>query len=176
MPADELIDLSHCDREPIHQLGAIQPFGFLLAITPDWRIALASENVIAFLGVAVDEIIGLPLQALVAQHAFQAFWQSVARLRETATVERLLGLRVLVDVERRFDCALHLSGGHIVLELEPSDEKREIEGATLIRSVMGKAGRGARLSRILAGSRTRRQGSHRVRQSYDLPLRARRFW
>ncbi len=95
MPADELIDLSDCDRQPIHQLGAIQPFGFLLAITPDWRIALASENVIAFLGVAADEIIGLPLQALVAQHAFQAFCQSAARLRETATVERLLGLQVL---------------------------------------------------------------------------------
>jgi light-regulated signal transduction histidine kinase (bacteriophytochrome)/CheY-like chemotaxis protein len=140
VPADELIDLSDCDREPIHQLGAIQPFGFLLAITPDWRIALASENVIAFLGVAADEIIGLPLQALVAQHAFQAFCQSAARLRETATVERLLGLHVLVDVERRFDCALHLSGGHVVLEVEPSDEKREIEGATLIRSVMGRLG------------------------------------
>lgn len=29
------VDLTNCDREPIHILGAIQPFGFLLAAQRD---------------------------------------------------------------------------------------------------------------------------------------------
>ena len=27
------LDLTNCDREPIHQLGEIQPIGFLLVLT-----------------------------------------------------------------------------------------------------------------------------------------------
>jgi light-regulated signal transduction histidine kinase (bacteriophytochrome) len=29
------VNLTNCDREPIHILGAIQPFGFLIALTTD---------------------------------------------------------------------------------------------------------------------------------------------
>ena len=29
------IDLTNCDREPIHLLGAVQPFGFLLGVSHD---------------------------------------------------------------------------------------------------------------------------------------------
>ena len=110
MPADELINLSNCDNEPIHRLGAIQSFGFLLAINPDWRIAFASENVIAFLGVAADEIIGLPIQALVAQHAFQTFCSPSRVYARPQRSSASWVCSVLVDVERRFDCALHLVG------------------------------------------------------------------
>ncbi|MDE1896815.1 MAG: hypothetical protein KGH91_07050, partial [Rhodospirillales bacterium] len=44
------VDLSNCDREPIHILGGVQPFGFLLALTPDWVVARVSANIGAFLG------------------------------------------------------------------------------------------------------------------------------
>ena len=30
---DYAVDLSNCDREPIHVLGKVQPFGFLIALT-----------------------------------------------------------------------------------------------------------------------------------------------
>ena len=35
------VDLTSCDREPIHVLGAVQPFGFLLAVSPDWIVVRA---------------------------------------------------------------------------------------------------------------------------------------
>ncbi len=41
----------HCDREPIHILGAIQPIGFLLALTADWLIARASADIERHLGI-----------------------------------------------------------------------------------------------------------------------------
>ena len=50
------VDLTNCDREPIHLLGAIQPIGFLLALTLDWIVARASANVGAFLP-EVDDVL-----------------------------------------------------------------------------------------------------------------------
>ena len=46
----EDVDLSNCDREPIHQLGAIQPFGFLVAFSTDWLVRRVSANAADFLG------------------------------------------------------------------------------------------------------------------------------
>ena len=138
MPTDQGVDLSNCDREPIHQLGAIQPFGVLLAITDDWLIARASQNVSALLGFMADEVIGLPLQTLLAEEAFAALRLSAEHVRDGETVERLFGLRLLTGVERRFDCAMHASGRRIVLEIEPSDEEPHRGGPSLIRSIMAR--------------------------------------
>ena len=145
MPTDDSIDLSNCDREPVHQLGAIQSFGCLLAIGSDWVIARASENVIDFLGAAAGEIIGAPLQSLVAHDAFQTLGQAVAQLRDTETLARHFALRLLLDAERRFDCALHLSNDRIVLEVEPSRESPEVGGASLIRSIISNSSPSSRI-------------------------------
>jgi light-regulated signal transduction histidine kinase (bacteriophytochrome) len=52
------VDLSACDREPIHIPGSIQPHGILLALSPERRVVHASANVVDALGVAADEILG----------------------------------------------------------------------------------------------------------------------
>ena len=145
MPTDELVESHDCDREPIHQLGAIQPFGFLLAITSDWKIVHASENVIDFLDVAADQIIGAPLPSLVAHDAFQTLRQAVAQLRDTETLARHFALRLLLDAERRFGCALPLSNDRIVLEVEPSRESPEVGGASLIRSIISNSSPSSRI-------------------------------
>ena len=61
--ADDLgpVDLTNCDREPIHILGAIQPVGFLLALTADWLVARASTNLADFLDLEPADMLGLPL-------------------------------------------------------------------------------------------------------------------
>lgn len=46
----QTVDLTNCDREPIHLLGAIQPSGFLLALTSDWLVARVSANIGDYLG------------------------------------------------------------------------------------------------------------------------------
>ncbi len=61
LAATEPVDLTNCDREPIHLLGAIQPNGFLIALTSDWMIARASANLAAFIHVEPSEAIGRPL-------------------------------------------------------------------------------------------------------------------
>ncbi|MDC7784459.1 HWE histidine kinase domain-containing protein [Rhodoplanes sp. TEM] len=76
------VDLTNCDREPIHLLGAVQPFGFLLAVAADdWHITHASANAAAALGVAPDALIGRPLDAVVAQeplHTIRGLLQGVS--------------------------------------------------------------------------------------------------
>ena len=45
------VDLTNCDREPIHLIGAVQPFGFLIAVTrADWLVTRVSANVSRWLG------------------------------------------------------------------------------------------------------------------------------
>ena len=38
LPPGEKIDLTNCEREPIHILGNIQRFGFLIAVGADWIV------------------------------------------------------------------------------------------------------------------------------------------
>jgi light-regulated signal transduction histidine kinase (bacteriophytochrome) len=61
----ERVDLTNCDREPIHRLGAIQPFGFLLVVSSDWLVARASANLEQFVGVSHSEIIGRPVSQII---------------------------------------------------------------------------------------------------------------
>ena len=52
------VDLTNCDREPIHILGAIQPIGFLVAMSRDWVVTRASANSEMFIGRSPDALIG----------------------------------------------------------------------------------------------------------------------
>ena len=45
------VDLTNCDREPIHLLGAIQPIGFLVVLSADWLVSRVSANIGDFFGV-----------------------------------------------------------------------------------------------------------------------------
>ena len=59
MPQDQdVVTLTNCDREPIHLLGSIQPIGFLLSVSTDWRVLRASANVEAFLGLPASKVVG----------------------------------------------------------------------------------------------------------------------
>jgi light-regulated signal transduction histidine kinase (bacteriophytochrome) len=56
------VDLTDCDREPIHIPGTIQPFGVLFVLAePSLTVAQVSENVHDHLPVGVEEVLGQPL-------------------------------------------------------------------------------------------------------------------
>ena len=53
------VDLSNCDREPIHIPGSIQPHGAMLVVDPANQLVLfASQNTLTFIGLTPAEIIG----------------------------------------------------------------------------------------------------------------------
>ncbi|MFP3345193.1 hypothetical protein R0J87_22195, partial [Halomonas sp. SIMBA_159] len=55
----EAVNLTNCDREPIHIPNAIQPHGLLLVLNEDtFQIAQVSENARDILGVPATNLLG----------------------------------------------------------------------------------------------------------------------
>lgn len=130
------VDLTNCDREPIHELGAIQPFGFLLALSTDWMVRRASANIGDFFGTAAEELLGMPAIELFGEHAVHTIRNRLAMLRGPDAVERLFAVR-LAD-GRRFDFALHMVGDTIVVEGEATNEESSTDAGSAIRAMMGR--------------------------------------
>jgi light-regulated signal transduction histidine kinase (bacteriophytochrome) len=113
------VDLSNCDHEPIHLLGAVQPMGFLLSASSDWTVLRASENVHAFLGISHNEVVGAPVEASIDPEVLHDIRGRLQVSLGTGIVERLYG-RPLSEGGAPFDIAVHQSGREFVLEFEPS--------------------------------------------------------
>ena len=131
------VDLSTCDREPIHVPGSIQPFGFLVAVSPDWIVNHVSGNVADLFGAGPDALLGMPLDGLVTTQALHEIRTRVQILRGPDASERLFGLP-LTAAGGRFDVAVHLSGRTIVIEAEPTVEEESSDGGALVRAMVGR--------------------------------------
>src|SRR4051812_20435222 len=134
------VDLTNCDREPIHLLAAIQPFGFLLSVTADWTIARASENLAAITGIAWDAAVGQPLDGIFRADAIHAIRNRVVLLRGPNAVERIFAVPLLKSrpaegaVNHAFDVALHFSGNEMVIEAEPA-KGESLDAANQVRTL-----------------------------------------
>ncbi len=123
MPDFPTVDLTNCDREPIHIPGAIQPYGALLALRGDaLHIVQASESAVDLLGIEAASLVGRSLVDLIGKEAADAVRDTPAA---GASQSHLLVHLPLPDgTSRPFDAVVHTSGGLTLLELEPasSDE------------------------------------------------------
>ena len=113
------VDLTNCDREPIHQIGAIQNFGALIAVTTDGMIAHRSANFAEMLSLSEPPEIGTQLSALFTPEAMSAIGRASGMLNDPESVERLFAVH-LVGGKGPFDCAIHNTDGLTVIEFEPS--------------------------------------------------------
>ncbi|MFM2371715.1 MAG: hypothetical protein RIS85_1437 [Pseudomonadota bacterium] len=119
MSNDFAVDLTNCDREPIHILGAIQPNGFLIALTADWIVSRASANLSEFIGYEFADVLGMPLRHLFTAQAVHDLRNRMTILRSADSVERVFGIS-LVEGKGPFDVAVHISAGYYIIEAEPS--------------------------------------------------------
>jgi len=153
------VDLSNCDREPIHILGAIQPFGFLIVLSSDWNIVRVSANSELLLGLTPDALIGRHIVGVFAAEAVHSIRNRMFNLVTVDVVERIFKLP-LFDDERLFDLAIHMSNGQFIFEVEPASTDSISLTATL-RSMMSRLDgargmsdffrEGARQVRVLTG-------------------------
>lgn len=112
------IDLTNCDREPIHIPGLIQPYGFLLCLDEQTRqVVLASANTKALLGLEPEELVGSGLGRLLKPGPLL----EVERLWPNVTEQgRLLGVRLgRVPHRPHFKLILHRHDGLLWVEGEP---------------------------------------------------------
>ena len=149
------VDLTNCDREPIHVLGTIQSFGFLIAVTADWLVAHASNNVAEFIGIPPTALLGRPLAEFMAQDALHDIRNRITVLQRSDAVERLFSLQ-LVQGGPSFDVAVHLSAHLVVIEAEPA-APRDLDAINLFRPLM------ARLQAVKELSAFCREGARQIR-------------
>lgn len=155
----EPVDLTNCDREPIHLLGAIQPIGFLVAVSDAWVIERASDNLEAYTGLSAKAAIGRPLDAVFRTEAVHTLRNRVAMLQGTDAVERIFHCEI-VDGRDRFDVAIHVSNGQVIIEGQTSSEPSG-DATNTVRSMVARLDQtddfprffneGVRLVRALTG-------------------------
>ncbi|ALF54988.1 cyanobacterial phytochrome A [Nostoc piscinale CENA21] len=134
--ADEKIDLTNCDREPIHIPGLIQPHGVLLVLQDaHLEIIQVSDN--------TEKIIGHPPEALLGKHLSVLLdAQQIQKIQQclTADFETINPLDLSIkhlNKSRYFDGIVHHSDTVILLELEPKQVNQKTEFVDFYHQVKG---------------------------------------
>ena len=132
------VDLTNCDREPIHLLGAVQPFGFLLAVsTADWTVQRVSANVEQWLQVAPADMLGRSLFNFMHADAIHMLRNQLHIVNMTSTTARVFGIAI-DDTQRRFDLAIHTVDSLAVIECEASVNDHSVNASALVRAMMSR--------------------------------------
>lgn len=115
---DAPIDLSNCDREPIHIPGKIQAHGVLLVLKePELTIIQASKNTEYFLGINYKSILGQHLSCLFENQEIEI----LNRVISANKIEDLNPIQLTIKNKVKnlyLDGIIHRSEGLLVLELE----------------------------------------------------------
>ncbi|MEW4371637.1 diguanylate cyclase domain-containing protein [Paenibacillus kandeliae] len=122
----EPIDLTNCDKEPIHIPGRIQPHGILLAVTKDseHQIVQCSANTKDLLGRTPDELIGQPLEAIIGEEQLFALLRGDLRAEATSDLQYIEIEVEVGDAMVDFYVVLHESEGLIIIEMEyPAEDE-----------------------------------------------------
>ncbi|MEN3971711.1 HWE histidine kinase domain-containing protein [Sphingomicrobium sp. XHP0235] len=135
---DGPVDLTNCDREPIHQLGAIQPIGFLLALSLDWQVMRHSANIREFLPHVPDDLLGVRVADFFSGEAIHSLRNRLALLRGPDAIERVFNMTLSDKVDTKFDVAVHMIDNQVILEAEPAKEKDYGDATGTVRSMVGR--------------------------------------
>ena len=113
------VDLSSCDREQVHLVGAIQPHGVLLVLEePALRIVQASSNSADFLGIPCELLVGQYLDRLLGDEKTAYIRTQLVEKKLTGAFTHLISVPSL----SHRDGVVHISGnridGLLLLEFE----------------------------------------------------------
>lgn len=111
------LDLTNCDREPIHIPGLIQPHGVLLVLHPSLEIIQVSNNTQAVIGHQPEDLLGKSLADLLDQAQIQRIQQCLSEDFESVNPLRLSISTMEGSID--FDGIIHRWDGVVLLELEP---------------------------------------------------------
>ncbi len=132
---NEAVNLTNCDREPIHIPGSVQPFGFLLTLLSDFTICMASDNVGSFLGVELSDLLGRPIADVFSSVAIETIRNRVDQLSGPDATERVFGVEIQSG-KPLYDLSIHFSGVYLVIEAEPSVIEPDVNSGELVRLML----------------------------------------
>ena len=122
----ETVNLTYCDREPIHIPGAIQPHGILLVVSRSkWKITQISDNTQEFLGIEPEQLLGQPLNSLLPPDKIEAIAACLA-----GDFEQINPLKLSLETQnsaKKFNGIVHtLDQNDIILEFEPNESESDL--------------------------------------------------
>lgn len=123
------VDLSACDREPIHIIGSIQPFGALVAADEaTLQITHASANCDDCLGAPAQQLVGSPLAALIGEAGVESLLRHELDPNPPAVLQPwFVELDGPDGAPVRHECLPHRHAGAIIIEfLQPDEGPAEI--------------------------------------------------
>jgi light-regulated signal transduction histidine kinase (bacteriophytochrome) len=116
--AADTVDLTNCDREPIHILGHVQGYGCLISTSSDLMVNHLSEDCFELLGIKPESTIGQKLTEVLKPQTVHDLVSKLQVSSVGAGIGRLFGYEVFGD-GRLFDISVHRSGNSFVFEFEP---------------------------------------------------------
>lgn len=135
---DGTVDLTNCDREPIHLIGAIQPFGLLITVSTDaWLVTRASETAAQWLGRPPEQFIGQPLSAIFSETAVHTIRSQLQGAIMGDMVARLFGMEIVAGGPR-CDLAVHMLDTSIVIECEPTVDEGSDNTGLMVRGMIAR--------------------------------------
>ncbi|MGX1098782.1 HWE histidine kinase domain-containing protein [Amorphus sp. MBR-141] len=136
MSLPDTVDLTNCDREPIHIPGSIQPHGCLLVCAPGGGTVLRhSENAAEMLGLS-GPINGASLESLFDDACVQALRGAEAIAGDVARPALLFDVQVMA--KGGFDISVHRVGASVLIEFEPAMKANQ--PLRLTREMIGRIG------------------------------------
>ena len=120
-PAPADVDLTDCDREPIHIPGAILPHGAMLVLDPQTleilQVAGACKGLI---GASGPELLGRRIDTVFRADQVEKI-RALAATLDLKKPRHLLDPLLRISNDQPLDASLHRSGGSLVLEFEAAD-------------------------------------------------------
>ncbi len=134
LTARQELDLSLCEREPIHIPGAIQPHGAVIAADVDGLLVThASANLLAILGIAAEDVLGRPLKHAIGKTACRALLASASQSGPPLEpIRRPHGSKGYM-----LNLHAHWSGQVICIDIEPARKAPDRRSpVTVLRAVL----------------------------------------
>ena len=140
MDVNDNVDLTECDREPIHILGAVQTFACLVAVDENWNVVHASQNTEGFIYIPHEQLLGKNIGTVITADVMHDLKSAVHISKMTNNTERLINTVALVEFDDKFDITVHFNGEFYVMEFERSTSSDTFNAANIARQMMNQFG------------------------------------
>lgn len=137
---NETVDLTNCDREPIHQLGGVQAYGCLIATSTDFMVNHVSANVQDLLGISPVDAVGARLHDLLPEPTVHELRTKLQLLNIETSSSRVFGMNVLGDGVL-FDVSVHALGQNYVFEFEPKLDTEDRDEMSMVQPLVARVRR-----------------------------------
>ncbi|WP_449419104.1 ATP-binding protein [Phormidium nigroviride] len=129
------IDLTNCDKEPIHISGHIQPHGVMFVVKePQLKILQMSNNTFEFFGLHPSSLIDKDLSVLFDPIQIESLKSCL--IHENLKTVNPLKLTIGTAYNPlTFDCILHRNEGLLIIEIEPASSKNNLSVFSFYHSV-----------------------------------------